>query len=243
MIHKSRVPDQNKRGRLFETAIAHLVQWWSGAYFEVDFAGHIRNKTFDEVQSQIAGLSLEAILDLLEEQDSEVIRSPNSLMKHTLMRSGSRDTSAQLFTALCRALGIPARLVVSLQSVPWQASVGKSKSTPKASGKRNRGVSTGKGKGREQVLDDVEADDRSGSAMEESRIPSSSGQGDVKGKAKEGSFPGEGQNLRGTLNVKIDGNEGKEKAKPVIKLRKTKNKGQKLGASSPSRTQGTWVLH
>ena len=53
-------------------------------------------------------------------------------MKHVLNRRGSKDISAQLFTALCRALKIPTRLVVSLQSVPWNASAGKSKSPSKA---------------------------------------------------------------------------------------------------------------
>jgi xeroderma pigmentosum group C-complementing protein len=52
---------------------------------------------------------------------SDRLRSVKSLMKHALLRSGSRDTSAILFTALCRALDVPARLVVSLQSVPWSA--------------------------------------------------------------------------------------------------------------------------
>ncbi len=40
-------------------------------------------------------------------------------------RMGSRETSAQLFCALCRAIGIPARLVVSPQPLSW--SVGASK--------------------------------------------------------------------------------------------------------------------
>ncbi|EEB97161.1 hypothetical protein MPER_03571, partial [Moniliophthora perniciosa FA553] len=45
------------------------------------------------------------------DEELEVIRTEKSLMKHALMAEGSRDVSAQLFTALCRALGIPARLV------------------------------------------------------------------------------------------------------------------------------------
>ena len=52
---------------------------------------------------------------------SDRLRSAKSLMKHAILHSGSRDTSAILFTALCRALDVPARLVVSLQSVPWSA--------------------------------------------------------------------------------------------------------------------------
>lgn len=56
---------------------------------------------------------------------SDQLRTVNSLMKHALMREGSADTSALLFTALCRALDIPARLTVSLQAVPWSSRVGK----------------------------------------------------------------------------------------------------------------------
>ena len=41
-----------------------------------------------------------------KEIPSEVIRSLKALMKHTLMRSGSRDTSTQLFLTPCRGLGI-----------------------------------------------------------------------------------------------------------------------------------------
>lgn len=63
----------------------------------------------------------------MEESDDggEVIRSCKSLQKHALLQEGSRDVSAQLFTALCRSLDIPARLIVSIQSVPWKASLRK----------------------------------------------------------------------------------------------------------------------
>lgn len=140
-IHKSRYPEAAMRGRLFESAITALAKWWS-TVFEVEETGHIRNRTFEEVQKALAldatGKGKGRATDSTEfEKDDEVIRSEKSLMKHALMLRGSRDTSAQLFTALCRALGIPARLVVSLQSVPWQAGVGKPKATAK---KKNTGA-------------------------------------------------------------------------------------------------------
>ncbi|CAE6427304.1 unnamed protein product [Rhizoctonia solani] len=49
----------------------------------------------------------------------ERLRSPNSIAKHALQRSGSRDVAALIFVAIVRALGIPARLVSSLQCVAW----------------------------------------------------------------------------------------------------------------------------
>ncbi|SPO24139.1 related to RAD4 - Excision repair protein [Ustilago trichophora] len=56
---------------------------------------------------------------------AEQITSPAGLKERAEERSGSRETSAQLFCALCRSIGIPARLVVSPQPLSW--SVGASK--------------------------------------------------------------------------------------------------------------------
>ncbi|KAJ1025928.1 hypothetical protein NDA16_002554 [Ustilago loliicola] len=56
---------------------------------------------------------------------AEHITSPAGLKERAQERSGSRETSAQLFCALCRSMGIPARLVVSPQPLSW--SVGASK--------------------------------------------------------------------------------------------------------------------
>jgi xeroderma pigmentosum group C-complementing protein len=183
MIHKSRIPDQNKRGRLFEVAITHLTEWWSGTFFEVTPTGHIRNRTFDQVQRLV-----DTGIEQGSEDENEVIRNSKSLMKHALMGCGSRDVSAQLFTALCRALDIPARLVVSLQSVPWQASVGRSN----VNGRKK----VGKGKQRA-----VESEIDTGTSESEDVML---GEGSTKGKAR---------------------------AKPVIRLRKSK-KGHKLGSPS-----------
>ena len=155
MIHKSRIPDQNKRGRLFEAAVDRLVTWWCETFFSVTPTGHIRSRTFEEVEDEIP---LDSESDESEPDGSsyERIRSVESLMKHVLMQRGSRDTSAQLFTALCRALDIPARLVVSLQSVPWKSKVGKPAPT--------RDGSKGKDKPTLRSADDredLETDDQS----------------------------------------------------------------------------------
>lgn len=61
----------------------------------------------------------------------ELIRSAKSLQKKALLMSGSRDISAQLFVAVCRALGIGTRLVVSLQPVGWRMGGDKSKKNGK----------------------------------------------------------------------------------------------------------------
>jgi xeroderma pigmentosum group C-complementing protein len=148
------------------------------------------------------------------EDEGEVIKSEKSLMKHVLRRKGSRDTSAQLFTALCRALGIPARLVVSLQSVPWQARVGQ----PKTSTKKTEKDPKGKGKEKAAQNTEEEGDDMD---MEEVDIP---------GSKSGGSFPGSGQSLNGN-SAPVAQEKGKGKAPPVIRLRQSR--GRKLGSAPP----------
>ena len=196
---------------MFETAMNNLTEWWANSFFEVLPDGHIRSRTFDEVRRglEVRGLHLkdennpDIIIDIdtLEDMtgdEIETIRSPKSLMKHALMQNGSRDTSAQLFTALCRGLGIPARLVVSLQSVPWQVGIGK----PRPSYERKS-----KGKGKEALeVEDEEASNSNSSLSN-------------------------GRRLDGGP-VKSDKAKGKEKAKPAIRLRKTKSRGQVLGSAS-----------
>lgn len=247
MITKSRVPEPAKRGRLFESAITRLADWWSST-FEIVPTGHIRSRTFDEVNKTLPPPKRAPPLDLkgkgkaraveeeddedLEERygiDGERIRSEKSLMKHALMRKGSRDTSAQLFTALCRALSIPARLVVSLQSVPWQAGVGKPKPTAKKKKKPQESDgagANGKGKAKAEAGGDDDDD------MEEVAIPSSPAAGSSRGRSP---FPGNGQRLNGT-SVQLDKGKGKQKAPPVIRLRKSKG-GQKLGSATASEAE------
>jgi xeroderma pigmentosum group C-complementing protein len=130
------------------------------------------------------------------------------LMKHALQQQGSRDVSAQLFTALCRALGIPARLVVSLQSVPWQSSIGKLKSPSKK----------GKKKAPSATLDD-HTDNSTGaegaSAAQKSRH-------------RKTAFPGGGQRLDGGETDQSSVHE----APSHIKLRKSRPAGRTLGSPS-----------
>lgn len=199
---------------MFEKALQHLVSWWT-SFFEVLPSGHIRNRTFDEVQSKLESFGVlyeEGELDIDTQEgilgcELEIIKGPKSLMKHALNRYGSRDVSAQLFTSLCRALGIPARLVVSLQSVPWQPSVGK----PKPTYKRKDAKSKGKGKAKQEP-----------DATESSTSRASP------------SLPGTGQRLDGRPVAMSEKAKGKQRAEPVIKLRKQKDKGHKLGSATPS---------
>ncbi|KAI0688320.1 hypothetical protein BC835DRAFT_1373054 [Cytidiella melzeri] len=218
MIHKSRVPEATRRGRMFESAMTRLVEWWYKTFMVLP-TGHIRNRTYEDVEKELKakaakvsdrkgkGRARDSEDESDDEDAGELIRSEKSLMKHALMRRGSRDVSAQLFTALCRALGIPARLVVSLQSVPWQANVGK----PKAAVKKKPKKSNDKGK--QKAADDE-------SEMEEVEISSET--------VTRSAFPGNGQTIGGSSTPMSNG-KGKQKAAPVINLRKSR--GRKLGSA------------
>jgi xeroderma pigmentosum group C-complementing protein len=214
MIHKSRIPDQHKRGMLFESAIGHLTEWWSGTFFKVTPIGHIRNRTFDEVQGLINSGG-----DEDEEEEYEVIRSPRSLMKHALMGRGSRDVSSQLFTALCRALDIPARLVVSLQSLPWKASVCRPKvARPKGSEQESEG--------RSAQMTESESETTGTDAIDVKGKGEAKASADDEYRSDEGRAPGR---AKGKAQRKLE-------TKPAVRLRKGKDKSQKLGSSSSRRS-------
>ncbi|THH01924.1 hypothetical protein EW026_g851 [Hermanssonia centrifuga] len=224
VIHKSRIPEAVRRGRMFESALNQLADWWYKT-FTVEPTGHIRNRTYTEVQEVLAARSdlkgkRRAKDEDEGEDEEEVIRSEKSLMKHALMRRGSRDTSAQLFTALCRALGLPARLVVSLQSVPWQAGVGKPKPSAKKKGDK-------KGKAKATQDEENEDDDME---MEEITVPSSPALSGKEKATELETFPGGGRRLDGSNTPSADKGKGKQKAAPVITLRKSR--GQKLGSAT-----------
>jgi xeroderma pigmentosum group C-complementing protein len=94
----------------------------SRTYLEVEKERLLLEKKKKEKARDVKGKGRASNDDNEEDYpNSDRLRSVKSLMKHALLHSGSRDTSAILFTALCRALDVPARLVVSLQSVPWSA--------------------------------------------------------------------------------------------------------------------------
>ena len=210
-IKKSRVPDAAYRGHIFENSMRALVEWWAYVFFRVQKTGHIRSHTYEEIQQLLKSDDYEFDenyqLAYASLEDHEIVKTPKSLMKHALMRSGSRDVSAQLFTALCRALGIPARLVVSLQSVPWQANAGKSKP------------------GKKKPKTDTPAD--SDDDMEEVSVPAVR---DIKGKGRaidsDGGYvvsEGSRSSTAGSPSTNGKG-KGKQRATPAVRLRKTRPK-------------------
>lgn len=148
-------PNERDRSRFWETALKELVAWWAGR-FHVLRKGHLVRQLATDVQAQLdevaaaekAGKLKQAkrLRDKME-KDAEVIHSTRSLSKHVRAMEGSRDMSAQLFTCLCRALGLGARLVFSLQPMDWRApsAAGGAKAKPKAA-KATNGKSPAKGR-------------------------------------------------------------------------------------------------
>lgn len=135
MISKQTQPDKGLRGRQFEAALTRLAEWWADK-FRIDYERGVRHQSYEEAATIASSLPNHPSTDRkgkgkarqVDDEDPDLskldygerIRSVNSLMKHALMMRGSPDISAQLFTALCRSLGLPTRLVVSLQSVLWR---------------------------------------------------------------------------------------------------------------------------
>jgi xeroderma pigmentosum group C-complementing protein len=251
MISKKTQPDKNRRGRQFEAAVRQLTAWWL-ENFDLDTVPGVRSRPFEDVQAELlskgfiltpSAFSLSfsaqakgkgkakaqtAFYDEDELAEGEIIKSSKSLMKHALRMSGSADTSAQLYTALCRAIGVPARLVVSLQGVPWRK---RSETTPKKKGKTGT---------KSMPSTEVDSDDDMEEVFPEPVKVDRKG----KGKAVD-NFPGEGQTLSGKL--------AKAKSTSPIKLRQSRPQGRTLrdtvSIDSPpifwtevfSRPDGRWI--
>ena len=229
MIHKSRIPDDVKRGYLFEQAVARLASWWAGTFFNIKPKGHLRSRTFEDVQHHLCSKGLVSIKgkgkekalpqdvdpleDLFEDEELEIVRSEKSLMKHALMQSGSRDVSSQLFTALCRALGIPTRLVVSLQSVPWQTNVGRSKTPTKQKGSDSKGKSV-----EPRVTEDDSGDMKD---VDNSQQNESSSEDDMQ------------VDENAAEQISSPGPNGKGKTSYSVKMRKSNSPRKKLRPSAP----------
>ncbi|WWC71011.1 uncharacterized protein I206_104964 [Kwoniella pini CBS 10737] len=192
-IPPSRFPDKAQRSRLFFDALQDLVTWWSQSFFDIsDPTLGLRTRPWDDIQEIIDQLPKLTRADLTpshylaqskekgkEREDalekmsigsgSEKLRSVNSLMKKALQQEGSRDVSAQLFVALARACGLGARLVTSLQVVPWRAEKVVQKKKPGA-GRGGRTVASRQGMGPNSDDEEDEEDE-----FEEVPIPGEEG--------------------------------------------------------------------
>lgn len=240
VIPPKRFPDKAQRSRLFFDALQSLATWWSQAFFDVsDTTSGLRTRTWDEVQEVIDTLprltkrdfqsgtfkstpskkgkgkkkdeDVDPIIDALtQEYGGERVRSVNSMMKKALQQEGSRDMSAQLFVALARACGLGARLVVSLQPVPWRAEKVVQKKVKKGAGKGGRTLASRQGNGSGASEDEDEFEE----------VPIPSGGGPSSGRKKR-TFGG-GQRRAANPN-------------DLYRLRPQRPAPQKLGSSKPKK--------
>lgn len=157
----------------------------------------------------------------LESKSGEWIKSVKSMRKHAQMMSGSRDMSAQLFTATCRALDVPARLVSSLQPIDWKSPAAPPPKKKKSAAKGKTAAGKAKKKVGAQVV--------------------GSGKGKGKAKAVSSSSESESEEEEDELEegekdeaMEVD-SPAAYSSKPIINLRKTKpakRKDDALGAFS-----------
>lgn len=183
----------------------NLVAWWSQSFFDVsDTALGLRTRPWDEVQQIVdtlpkltkadfvntgflgqgkgKGKSKEEEAEFMEKLETgaggERLRTVNSLMKKALQQEGSRDVSAILFVSLCRAAGLGARLVTSLQPVPWRAEKVVAKKKQGGAGRGGKSLASRQGTGA--------SSDESEDEMEEVPIPMAEDQdgGPIHARAK-----------------------------------------------------------
>ncbi|KAG0169141.1 hypothetical protein DFQ28_003884 [Apophysomyces sp. BC1034] len=106
----------------FKTGIKWLLTWWK-EYFVVNGSGLI-TRAFNEYNF-LADMDLsgneQTLSSVLEEKgirDGESIANSRDFVDKLVTKSGTRDTSAELFVAVARSLRYDTRLVSSLQAVP-----------------------------------------------------------------------------------------------------------------------------
>ncbi|KAG5462942.1 MAG: hypothetical protein BJ554DRAFT_2708, partial [Olpidium bornovanus] len=126
-----------------------------------------------------------------------IIDSPSALVDRLTGRMSNRDVSAQLFVAVCRSLGMEARLVASLQAISFRARsrvpesddraieqdlgredasvAGPSASAPSGTPKRPRNVSTSARKRRRTLNETAPGDDACEDAESEAELPGNLG--------------------------------------------------------------------
>ncbi|GAA99371.1 uncharacterized protein L969DRAFT_47615 [Mixia osmundae IAM 14324] len=210
---KATHPQPNDRARAFERAMKRLMSWWFNNFTVEPDVPRVHTQHYfavEELLRQLGKLDVEAIQSWRPPRSSskkkksrkteerapppwadkgELIKDSVSLMKRAVILRGSLDVSAQLFTALCRALDIPARLVFSLQPVDWHTAAPKPKTngilTPRKAKARKVG-SVKQHTGPTQITMDVEASSDE-EIMERVPIPRASARPRVSSTSAKGS--------------------------------------------------------
>ncbi|CAI2182863.1 2004_t:CDS:10 [Funneliformis geosporum] len=112
LFDKALVKIDVKHANLLTIALQDLSKWWKD-YFIITKPG-IRNREYHEFGEE----GVEKFFE--NDEFSDCLPSIDEFRSSLRVGEGSRDTSAQLFVVALRSLGIPARLVCSLQAVSFR---------------------------------------------------------------------------------------------------------------------------
>ncbi|KAF9154904.1 hypothetical protein DFQ26_009914 [Actinomortierella ambigua] len=129
------------------SALQVLALWWKDSF--VVTGPEIQNKEF--LDPEVVGL--DAVVPDVHEYD--IIKRRKDLQRRLLNRYGSSDVCSQLFTAICRALGLKARLVESLQPCSFKISKTKEGFANEGSSSNNA-TNKKKRKKKEPLLDETD---------------------------------------------------------------------------------------
>ncbi|KAG2218914.1 hypothetical protein INT45_007815 [Circinella minor] len=127
----------------FEKSVKWLMTWWK-EYFTLVGTG-LRTRAYKEYEFlndvdliEEDNNSIKELLEKRDMMDGEEIQTATDFVDKLVSKEGFRDTSAELFVAILRALSFDTRLVCSLQPVPYripsakqaQSSAQKTEDTP-----------------------------------------------------------------------------------------------------------------
>lgn len=182
--------------------------------------GQSKKKETPKSNGKNKGKSKAKVVDFnsATEGQGEQVNSINSMMKCAMKMRGSKDMSAQLFTCLCRAIDIPARLIFSLQPFDWRAP-----SVIEKSNYRRKSKVTGRDS-------EEEVEPRRGRAAAASKKTNNGASSSRVGSGAENESSDDGQPK---LDYEI----------PAVNLRRTKIAKKPVGRSpSPSRSNISYRL-
>jgi xeroderma pigmentosum group C-complementing protein len=172
---------------------------------------------------------------LVSSEYGELIRNPQSLAKRAVKMAGTRDMSAQLFTALCRALDIPARLVCNLPVADYRSAtkVAKDEKTiEQRTGKKRKrasGTASASASVENSFEEDNTAEDDDEAEFEEVQIPAGLPSKAFNKAAKKAGKPAESGNAaqRGPARAASRA-KAKNAAQTIMSARKGKGRAASL---------------
>ncbi|KAF9915993.1 hypothetical protein BX616_004881 [Lobosporangium transversale] len=104
-------------------ALQVLALWWRDSFI-VSGPGIQSREYLD--------LDVVGVEAVISNSSEECLKKRKNLQRRLLNRNGSTDVCSQLFTGICRALGLNTRLIESLQACPFKVSLAKGNSEPPA---------------------------------------------------------------------------------------------------------------